>query len=219
MEILKFSEPPRRGGRSRANNKSGLMPLVSFGIAVLVLGGMSTTLAGTISLGSGDRVEFGQGIVTAAACDPSITLTPSTTYSDDTFTVTQLVLSGIGVASTDTTTAGGAGGTDAGCGGKSFVIKAYTSTGELLNVANESTTATRSFVGFTLPSYSNLTASDAAQPTAYTLDSNQSVGNFSRNGASNWLQLASAGTGSVTITGIRISSTVTRFTLESTSTS
>jgi hypothetical protein len=75
MEILKFSEPPKRSNRTGSARKNGLMPMVTFGIAVLVLGGMSTTLAGTISLnGANNSVEFGQGVVTTAACDSSISV-------------------------------------------------------------------------------------------------------------------------------------------------
>ena len=101
--------------------------MVTFGIAVLVLGGMSTTLAGTITLNSSGSVEFGQGVVTTAACDTSIKVTPATTYETNTatFKVNQITLSGIGVGATETTTSASI---SAGCLGKIFTIRAYDST-------------------------------------------------------------------------------------------
>jgi hypothetical protein len=118
MEILKFSEPPKRSSRSASARKNGLMPMVTFGIAVLVLGGMSTTLAGTINLnGTGNSVEFGQGVVTTAACDTSISVSPTSEYDTQTgFYVSSVRLSNIG---TSTSVDG------AGCLDKTFTIKAY----------------------------------------------------------------------------------------------
>ena len=59
------------------------MPLLAVVVGIAVIGGMSSTLAGTITLNSGSTVEFGQGIVTAAACDSSVTITPSASYESD----------------------------------------------------------------------------------------------------------------------------------------
>ncbi len=82
--------------------------MVTFGIAVLVLGGMSTTLAGTISLNSGNNVEFGQGVVTTAACDTTISIAPVSSYDTATgFYVSSIAVYDIGVAATDTTTSTG----------------------------------------------------------------------------------------------------------------
>jgi len=207
MEILKFSEPPKRSGRSRSSNKSGLMPLVSFGIAVLVLGGMSTTLAGTISLGTNNTVEFGQGIVTTAACDESINVIPSTSFdtSTATFRVTQIQLTGIGIGAADTTTNSVA----VGCIGKKFTIKAYDSTGTLLPFQNESGASNMDFLKFKL--FTNLAgATGADQPTA----EDSSHGGFAKSGS--WLELTNtASAGIVTITNFRLGSSVTKITLES----
>ena len=207
MEILKFSEPPKRSGRSRSSNKSGLMPLVSFGIAVLVLGGMSTTLAGTISLGTNNTVEFGQGIVTTAACDESINVIPSTSFdtSTSTFRVTQIQLTGIGIGAADTTTSSVA----VGCIGKKFTLKAYDSTGTLLPFQNASGASNMDFLKFKL--FTNLSgATGADQPTA----EDSSHGGFAKSGS--WLELTNtASAGIVTITNFRLGSSVTKITLES----
>jgi hypothetical protein len=46
----------------------------------LGLGGLGTTLAANISLGSGP-IEFGQGAIDAQACDPSIDISPRAGYT------------------------------------------------------------------------------------------------------------------------------------------
>lgn len=49
-------------------------------ISGLVVGGFGSTLASNISLGN-SPIEFGQGSSNVQACDPSIDLSPSATYS------------------------------------------------------------------------------------------------------------------------------------------
>jgi hypothetical protein len=183
------------------------MPLVSFGIAVLVLGGMSTTLAGTISLGSNNSVEFGQGIVTTAACDTTINVTPSTTFETgtSTFAVNQIVLSGIGVGTGDTNTTALA----LGCIAKKFTIKAYDATGTLKQFTLPDLSGGMDFLKFKL--FTNLAdAVGAGVPTA----EESSLGGFAKSGS--FLELTNtASAGVVTITGFRLDSSVTKITLES----
>jgi hypothetical protein len=210
MEILKFSEPPKRNGRSRSSNKSGLMPLVSFGIAVLVLGGMSTTLAGTITLNSSGNVEFGQGIVTTAACDSSVRVVPSTTYdtATSTFAVSQLVVDGIGVASSDTTSATQISN---GCLNKLFTFRAYTDTGVALSFTPTGQAATDQ-ISFRL--MSDTETAESQQPTVITTgitatksgDFKALTGTAPGNPGTN--------TGVVTLGSFRLPATVVRITLE-----
>jgi hypothetical protein len=215
MEILKFSEPPRRSGRLRADNKSGLTQLVAFGIAVLVLGGMSTTLAGTITLNNDSGVvEFGQGIVTAAACDASIRITPSTTYDTDLakFDVTRLVVDGIGTAASDTRVATQIA---EGCLGKLFTLRAYTETGVALTFTS-STNQTQDAITFRTIAETSTVWGGASSPIEFT------PSGISTTGSGDWTQvtgLAPSGnpgtnTGVVTITGFKLPATVTRITLE-----
>lgn len=214
MEILKFSEPPRRGGRSRANNKSGLMPLVSFGIAVLVLGGMSTTLAGTITLNTSGNVEFGQGIVTTAACDTSLKITPSTTFDTNTaggtFFVNQIRIGGIGIAASDTTSATQL---SEGCLGKTFTLRGYNSTGDELTFDQTSGAATSNYLRFKMM-VDTAAATGAGQPTDYTFSTGAAKSGY-------WLAFTATdenadgnNTGVVTLTNFTLPATVTRFTLE-----
>lgn len=114
MEILKFDNAatPRRK-RSGGNLKSlaGLATVA----AIAVLG---STLAANISLGSASGIEFGQGVQTTAACDSSITVTPSVRFINaagaGTFYLSTIALSGIDLDSSGDT-----------CTGKTFKLSAY----------------------------------------------------------------------------------------------
>ena len=205
MEILKFSEPPKRSNGSRSAKRSGLMPMVTFGIAVLVLGGMSTTLAGTISLNTGGSVEFGQGVVTTAACDTSISVAPSSTYdtSTSTFSVNKVTLSEIGAY-------GGTSG--AGCKGKYFKITAYDSV-TALNITPTGQSAVQSF-WIKLPG--DLTSSDTStvsNKSLYTKTTGVTIDDVT--GTWTTTQATSGAAGTIVIGGISFSGTVVRLTIES----
>ena len=169
MEILKFSEPPKRSSGSRSAKRSGLMPMVTFGVAVLVLGGMSTTLAGTISLNTGGTVEFGQGVVTTAACDTSIKVVPTSSYDTATsgtyagFYVSQIKLMGIGIAVSDTSSATQI---SAGCLGKTFKLTGYDADGTVVKFKDGGGTGTdQNYLSFTLTGDTG-TAQSLTAPTA-----------------------------------------------------
>jgi len=80
--------------------------LAGLGVAALVPV-IGSTLAAQINLGS-NRIEFGQGQATAAACDSAITVTPHSTWVDSAFQVDTVTLSGIADA----------------CNGKTFSLSA-----------------------------------------------------------------------------------------------
>ena len=103
MEILKFDSAPQKRTGQKKSSTRGLLAVAGFA-AIAVLG---STLAANISLNSG-TLEFGQGVVTTAACDTSITILPTTAYTSDTFTLSTIVVSDLN------TTA---------CNGKSLKIK------------------------------------------------------------------------------------------------
>ena len=103
------------------NKKKSKWLKIGIGLSALVLiPTIGSTLAGTITIGSGS-VEFGQGLVTTAACDDEITVAPASTLNPGNgagtlpfFEVLSIELSGI----------------DAGCSGKTFRIGAYDSLGD-----------------------------------------------------------------------------------------
>ena len=62
--------------------------------AVILIPTIGATLAGSIGIGTG-TIEFGQGVVSTAACDSAITVLPTTSYTSDTFTLTTIAISAI----------------------------------------------------------------------------------------------------------------------------
>lgn len=222
MEILKFSEPPKRSSRSASAKKTGLMPMVTFGIAVLVLGGMSTTLAGTISLGTGNTVEFGQGVVTTAACDTSIKVIPTSSFDTGTgqtysgFHVSQIQMTGIGVASSDTSSATQIA---AGCLGKTFTLKGYDVNGTQLDFTQNSNAENFTFLRFQL-SGDTATAYSGA-PTFSNVQGANTAGAIQYQASGDWKQVtgldpgtSTSTTGVVTIVGFKQLASLTRITVE-----
>ena len=101
MEILKFENAGTPRKTKKSNNLKSLAGLATVA-AIAVLG---STLAANISLGSASGIEFGQGVQVTAACDNSITVTPSVTFANATgtsavFYLSTVALSGIDASST-----------------------------------------------------------------------------------------------------------------------
>jgi len=204
--------------------------MVTFGIAVLVLGGMSTTLAGTISLGTGNTVEFGQGVVTTAACDQTITVTPVSTYETSTgFYVNSIKITNIGISgsATDTSTASRA----AGCLGKAFTLRAYDSTTALSFTTTAGADSTPGLV-FRIPSTIESATAGSGNGSLFTKAGTAISGTsldkdyftITSRGAPAWTALSTTngawdtvGNGEITIGGFKLPATVERITLESSS--
>ena len=220
MEILKFAEPPKRSSRTSTQKRGGLMPLLAVVVSVAVVGGMSTTLAGTISLNTSGSVEFGQGVITTAACDTSIKILPKSAFDSSSaevpFYVEEIELQDIGIKSsgTDTATAGG------GCLGKRLTLKAYDADGDLLDIFGSTTSIfieiPDSSTGGGFPNIANIgdgTPNDKAQFEKTTEITIIAAGGF---GASATTVATGVGTaGNVRIGNLEIPGTVTRITLES----
>jgi len=103
---------------------------ILLGIGVLVaVPTIGSTLAASISLNSGNAVQFGQGVVQATACDSGVTVTPSSAFTNEAgagnFKLSSISISDI----------------DAACDGKVFTIKVYdNSNSTALTVASPSPT-------------------------------------------------------------------------------
>ncbi len=207
VEILKFAEPPKRSSGTSTKKRGGIMPLLAVVVSVAVVGGMSTTLAGTISLNTGGSVEFGQGVVTTAACDATIKILPASSFdsSTSTFSVSSITLQEIGIKSngSDTATAG------AGCLNKRLTLRAYDSNGGALKV---NSAATQEYVQVEIPDSSTVAAAGT-----FTYKSSfagiTGAGGFSSNATT--VATGTVDPGYFTVTGLKISGTVTRITLES----
>lgn len=204
MEILKFAEPPKRSSRTNTKKRGGIMPMLAVIVSVAVVGGMSTTLAGTINLGDNNTVEFGQGVVTTAACDTSISITPSSAFdtSTSTFSVATIALGNIGTqvkSGSETSTVG------AGCLGKTMTIRAYNQQGTALDVT--ASTGTK-FVSIEIPDV----AANADTFGNYTGGSVSSASGFAQLPDT---EATSTLAGAFTISGLKIDGSVTKITLES----
>ena len=92
--------------------------------AVILIPTIGSTLAGSITVGTG-AVEFGQGVVTTAACDTAITVTPTSVLTAGSFKLDVVTVSGVA----------------AECDGKYFTIKVLDSS----NVAQEIGTINATF--------------------------------------------------------------------------
>jgi len=123
MEILNLGgsyEPSARAPKKK------FKVLLGVGLLAAVMG-MGSTLAASISLSSGNPVEFGQGIAATTACDPQLTVTPYSTYINrETSTAGDFVFSSVKISGIDTATTNTS--TGVGCGGRYLVLKAYTDT-------------------------------------------------------------------------------------------
>jgi hypothetical protein len=210
MELLKFTDSPKSSRRGK--NPAAF---IGAGIMVAVMG-LSSTLAGTITINSSAAVEFGQGIVDTAACDSSIKVTPvsSYSYSDNAFTVSEVTVSNVGFDSS-----GNADGR--GCKGQVLELRAYNSSGTLLDFYSD--TATTSALNFRIPADTVLATSFAKG--MYDVDGSGATTGSTRS-ASPTLAVNSGTTGStasatdasalsVTLGGLKLSATVTRITVES----
>lgn len=192
MEILKFGDSPSPKRSNNGGRKPGAMIIAGVLVAMM---GMSTTLAGTITIGTNNRVEFGQGIVNTAACDDSITVTPGASFTNtgsnsDTFTVTTLTLSGVEAAASTN------------CLGKYLTVKAYAgSSGTAMTWDTSGTDAL--YIKFKVPSTGADTSSN------WSVESGSASVGFST--TTGW----TGANGSVTITSFSLLNSVSRFTVES----
>ena len=162
MEILKFDSAPRP---SRGKNKSASKALFAI-VGVVALATLGSTLAGSITINSGQNVEFGQGVSVTASCDVTagITLAPTATFVNAVGTGT-FNLGTIGFSGIDST-----------CAGKVFTLKAYD------NVAGSSPLTLVTTGASTTYNYATFAFSS---PTASTKSSWANVGNYSAGTGSN----------------------------------
>jgi hypothetical protein len=212
VEILKFSEPPKRSSRTKTQKRGGVMPLLAVAVSVAVIGGMSTTLAGTISLNTAGSVEFGQGVVTTAACDTTIRILPVSSYDSSSaempFNVSSIDIRDIGISGgTETSTKG------AGCLGKTFTLRAYDANGGALTM----NTANATFISVEIPDSSTANAGATGSPNL--------IANYSPTGSATVTTAESFGgntgtngdglSGRFVLSNIKIPGSVTKITLES----
>lgn len=166
MEILSFE------GGAQASRKKRSLGLVVGAAMVAGVMALGTTLASSVTIGSG-AITFGQGLVAATACDSDITITPAASFTNETgsagtFKLGTITLSGI----------------DDDCDGKRFIIKAYNGTaGSAALSLNGSATSISAVLNksFSTTPYTSVTASapsitaGISVATTYATDASQLV--------------------------------------------
>jgi len=208
MELLKFNDAPKNTRRGK--NPAGF---IGAGIMVAVMG-LSSTLAGTITLNAGQTVEFGQGVVNTAACDGTITLKPSSSFVSDTFTVSGITISDIGLND-------GGTGQPRGCRGQVLEIRAYgTDTTEPLAFNDTGTTKVLSiYIADTNTINETITSSlYRAKFFNAILGAVQSTAEGSPGLTTSGVATTPQDTGTaltITISNLKLSTQVVKFTLES----
>jgi hypothetical protein len=106
---------------AKKKNNRNLKIFLGIG-ALIAVPAIGTTLAANITV-NGGSVQFGQGISQAVACDPLVTITPSSAFTnaDDSVTATSsFKLSQIALSAVDNSSGG--------CLNKTFTIRAYSNT-------------------------------------------------------------------------------------------
>ena len=69
--------------------------------AVILIPTIGSTLAGTITVGASNTLEFAQGVTATTACSPTLTITPTTALVSGAFVLGTIVVTGINAACTN----------------------------------------------------------------------------------------------------------------------
>jgi hypothetical protein len=79
--------------------------------AVILIPTIGSTLAGSITVGASNTVEFGQGVIATAACDTAIDVVPASVLTEGVFNLSTITVSGVAT----------------GCDGKFLTLKVLNS--------------------------------------------------------------------------------------------
>jgi hypothetical protein len=153
---------------SAAKKKNNKLLKILLGIGLLIAVPLvGKTLAASIAInsGSGNQVQFGQGVVQAAACDSDITVTPVASFTNT---------SGSGSFQVDTVTVTGI--KDA-CTGKKFKLTAYGDTGTALTLSAGGATSPSCVATPTLAAGGNSINSESSNTCVGTVGSHSTDDN------------------------------------------
>lgn len=131
---------------------------ILLGIAALIsLPVIGTTLAASISINTGNAIQFGQGVVQATACDSGVTVTPTSTFTNasgaGTFKVGTVVITGIADA----------------CSTKTFKLTAYGDTGSALTLSTGGASSPACLATPTIAAGGNTIASESSNNCVGTI--------------------------------------------------
>ena len=94
---LGSDEMPEKKKKSNTRNLKIALGLA----AVILVPTIGSTLAGTITVGTLNTLEFGQGVTATTACSPTITVTPTSALVSGAFVLDTIKVSGINAACTN----------------------------------------------------------------------------------------------------------------------
>lgn len=149
---LLLDQAVESGEKKKKSRRKLIVGLAMLGVIPVV----GSTLAASISLNSGSDIEFGQGTSAVVACDSSITLTPNSTFSGSTFTLSTIVATNI-----DSTA----------CNGKKLTLKAYDSSGTLIAIGASSATYLEATVSGTSVTFTTSGSPNSQNLARLTLES------------------------------------------------
>ena len=91
--------------------------------AVILITTIGSTLAGTITVGTANTLEFGQGVTATTACSPTLTITPTSVLTSGVFYLDAMEVTGI----------------DPACSNKYFTFKVLNSNGDPVAINSAAT--------------------------------------------------------------------------------
>lgn len=183
MEILRFEEASSTAPKRKKSSKGYLT--VGF---VAALFGISTAFASsTIAINGSTPIALGQGVSAVTACDPSITIIPSTSMTVDaevpTFHLSTLQISGVDGATTNATTG-------LGCGGKTFDLQIFKTATDgstsAYTCGDLNTTADGAFPTITYELGGTITINPVSTPASNCADAKISFPIPTKVGGGNW---------------------------------
>jgi hypothetical protein len=117
MELLRFDD----AGSNSPRRKKSSRGMLAVGLVATLFGISSAFASSTITINGDAPIALGQGVTAVTACDPAISLVPSTEMSVETgtptFFMTSLAINGIDARNPDAN--------GLGCGGKIFDIQIF----------------------------------------------------------------------------------------------
>jgi hypothetical protein len=196
MPRLELEEDVKNVKKFLNKKAIGFLAAGSILIAIPIIG---TTLAGTITINTGTAVQFAQGSITTATCDAAITISATSTYSND-FYLKTITLSGINLVS--------------GCEGKTLTVSAATTASPSIPGTISSGVTD---IAFTIPLAADTTSTPVAGlPAGITATAGMvNASGFAYKSASTAVPYDAAGSITLTVTTpTLLTSTVSKFLIQ-----
>jgi hypothetical protein len=154
MNTLNLGSEEVPEGKKKSKNRN---LKIALGLAAVILvPTIGSTLAGSITIGTTNSVEFGQGVVTASACDSALLVTPSSVLASGVFNLESITVGLIDPVA---------------CSHKYFTVKVLNSSDspQIIGLAS-ATNCKVYFETTTASTSSNCTISSGTSTTSFTVN-------------------------------------------------